>query len=151
MISGGCGHEGRRAAVGASPKAGGRARYVQDRLGEQAQQVQRLATERSGMGAAAAVPGWRHPAVFHFLTSLPGQHRYVRVLDAATETDAVAVFGCFAPDGPQGGDARVSPVARYDIPALAAQLGQAWTLCAEDREEHSHPLRDAAVHLGRLP
>jgi hypothetical protein len=61
---------------------------------------------------------WHDRAVFHFLTSPPGQHRYVCVLDAVTETDAVAVFGCFAPDGPE----RCSglPIARYDIPALAA-------------------------------
>ena len=80
---------------------------------------------------------WHDRAVFHFLTSPPGQHRYVRVLDAATETDAVAVFGCFAPGGPD----RCSglPVARYDIPALAVQLGPAWTLCAGDREEHITP------------
>ena len=31
------------------------------------------------------------------------------------------------------------PVATYDAPALAGHLGQAWTLCVEDREEHITP------------
>ena len=112
-------------------------RYAQDRLGEQAQQVQWLVADVLAWEPLRRFRVWHDRAVFHFLTSLPGQHRYVRVLDAATETDAVAVFGCFAPDGPQ----RCSglPVARYDIRALAAQLGPAWTLCAEDREEHITP------------
>ena len=93
-------------------------RYAQDRLGEQAQQVQWLATDVLAWEPLRRFRVWHDRAVFHFLTSPPGQHRYVRVLDAATETDAVAVFGCFAPDGPE----RCSglPVARYDIPAQAS-------------------------------
>jgi hypothetical protein len=110
---------------------------AQDRLGAHAQQVQWLATDVLAWEPLRRFGVWHDRAVFHFLTSPPGQHRYVRVLDAATETDTVAVFGCFAPDGPQ----RCSglPVARYDIPALAAHLGPAWTLCAGDREEHITP------------
>jgi rhodanese-related sulfurtransferase len=112
-------------------------RYAQDRLGGLAQQVHWLATDVLAWEPPRRYRVWHDRAVFHFLTSPPGQHRYVRVLDAATETGAVAVFGCFAPDGPD----RCSglPVARYDIPALAAQLGPAWTLHAEDREEHITP------------
>jgi hypothetical protein len=112
-------------------------RYAQDRLGEQAQQVQWLVADVLAWEPLRRFRVWHDRAVFHFLTSPPGQYRYVHVLDAATETDAVAVFGCFAPDGPE----RCSglPVARYDIPALARHLGQAWKLCAEDREEHITP------------
>jgi hypothetical protein len=112
-------------------------RYAQDHLGEQAQQVQWLAADVLAWEPHRRFRVWHDRAVFHFLTSPPGQHRYLSVLDAATETGAVAVFGCFAPDGPD----RCSglPVARYDIPALAGHLGQAWTLCAGDHEEHITP------------
>jgi Methyltransferase domain len=112
-------------------------RYAQDQLGEQAQQVQWLVADVLAWEPTRRFRVWHDRAVFHFLTSSSDQHRYVRILDAATDTDAVAVFGCFAPDGPQ----RCSglPVARYDVPALAGHLGHAWTLCAGDREEHITP------------
>ena len=38
--------------------------------------------------------------VFHFLTAAPDQQQYLRAMSAATGGNAVAVFGCFAPDGP---------------------------------------------------
>jgi hypothetical protein len=112
-------------------------RYAQDRLGAQAQQIQWLATDVLAWEPLRRFRVWHDRAVFHFLTSAPDQRRYVHVLNAATEPDAVAVFGCFAPDGPE----RCSglPVTRYDTPALAGHLGQTWTLCAEDREEHITP------------
>jgi hypothetical protein len=50
---------------------------------------------------------------------------------------AVAVFGCFALDGPQ----RCSglPAARYGPDELAGRLGGGWTLIARDRDEHITP------------
>ena len=76
-------------------------------------------------------------AVFHFLTGGQERQRYKRTLHAATGPGAVAVFGCFAPDGPQ----RCSglPVARYSAGDLAHELGSAWTLIAQAREEHVTP------------
>jgi hypothetical protein len=51
--------------------------------------------------------------------------------------NSVAVFGCFAPDGPP----RCSglPVARYAPAGLAALLGSDWILFAQDREAHVTP------------
>src|SRR5207245_911802 len=43
---------------------------------------------------------WHDRAVFHFLTAEPGRRDYRRALAAATGPGAVAVVGCFAPDGP---------------------------------------------------
>ena len=50
---------------------------------------------------------------------------------------AIAVFGCFAPDGPQ----RCSglPVARYSPAQSARQIGAKWLLISQDREEHITP------------
>lgn len=55
----------------------------------------------------------------------------------AATTGGVAVFGCFAPDGPQ--QCSGLPVARYDPPGLARQLGATWSLIAAETEEHVTP------------
>jgi hypothetical protein len=65
------------------------------------------------------------------------RRRYLHAFDRATAPGSIAVFGCFAPDGPQ----RCSglPVARYSPEQLASQLGARWLLISQDREEHITP------------
>ena len=58
-------------------------------------------------------------------------------VDTATVPDAIAVFGCFAPDGPQ--HCSGLPVARYSPVQLARQVGAKWLLISQDREEHVTP------------
>jgi trans-aconitate methyltransferase len=96
-------------------------RYAQERLGEQARRVRWLATDVLAWQPPRRFGVWHDGAVFHFLTSPPGQHRYLRVLGAATGTGAVAVFGCFAPDGPQRCSVCPSPAttSRHWRPAWA--------------------------------
>ena len=67
------------------------------------------------------------------------EHRqqYLHTLDAATGPGAAAVFGCFAPDGPQ--HCSGLPVARYSAAQLARQLGAEWLLVGQDRQEHITP------------
>lgn len=43
---------------------------------------------------------WQDRAVMHFLTSAADLQRYLHTLNTATGPGAVAVFGCFAPEGP---------------------------------------------------
>ena len=57
-----------------------------------------------------------------------------RTLSAATDPSAVAVFGCFAPDGPE--QCSGLAVARYSPAQLAGELGGEWRLISQDREEH---------------
>jgi SAM-dependent methyltransferase len=80
---------------------------------------------------------WHDRAVFHFLTADDQRQQYLQVLNAATATGSVAVFGTFAPDGPQ----RCSglPVARYSSIELAGELGDPWRLTFEAREQHRTP------------
>jgi hypothetical protein len=106
-------------------------------LGTRADRVQWLIADLLTWRPSRQYRAWHDRAVFHFLTAPPDQRRYLAALDAATRPGAVAVFGTFAPDGPQ----RCSglPVARYRAPGLAAQLGDQWTLIREDREEHLTP------------
>ena len=80
---------------------------------------------------------WHDRAVFHFLTASQDRQRYLHTLESATAAGAVAVFGCFALDGPQ--QCSGLPVARYGPRELAAQLGSEWTLIAQDHEEHITP------------
>ena len=80
---------------------------------------------------------WHDRAVFHFLTTDEDQTRYVDALNCATTSASVAVFGCFAPDGPQ--QCSRLPTARYDAEGLAAVLGEEWITIAKDREEHVTP------------
>ena len=56
---------------------------------------------------------------------------------AATDPGAIAVFGCFAPDGSQ--HCSGLPVARYSPAQLARQVGAKWLLISQDREEHITP------------
>lgn len=80
---------------------------------------------------------WHDREVFHFLTTSRVRQQYLRTLDQATGASAVALFGCFALDGP--GSCSGFPVSRYDPPGLASQLGGNWALITSDTEEHETP------------
>ena len=110
---------------------------AQQRLGAQAGQVQWLIADLLTWPASRRYRVWHDRAVFHFLTTAQDRRRYLWALDAATGPGAVAVFGCFAPDGPR--QCSGLPVARYSAPDLAGQLGDQWTLIRQDREEHLTP------------
>ena len=80
---------------------------------------------------------WHDRAVFHFLTTNQHRQQYLHTLDTAIAPNAIAVFGSFAPDGPQ--HCSGLPVARYSPAQLASQLGAGWLLISQDREEHITP------------
>lgn len=112
-------------------------RAARQRLGAEADHVQWLIADLLAWQPRRQYQVWHDRAVFHFVTTAQDRRRYLQALDAATEPGAIAVFGCFAPDGPL----RCSglPVARYSAPELAGQLGDQWTLISRDREEHVTP------------
>lgn len=93
-----------------------------------------LAADVLGWAPARTYRVWHDRAVFHFLTAQDDQRRY---LHAATMPGAVAIFGCFALDGPSSCSGL--PVARYDPAGIAERLGERWQLVADDREEHTTP------------
>ena len=107
------------------------------RLGTRAAQVQWLLADLRGWQPERHYQAWHDRAVLHFMTDAAGQEQYRQALDAATGPGAVAVIGCFAPDGP----AQCSglPVARHSPADLARLLGDGWVLLAEEREEHVTP------------
>ena len=110
---------------------------AQQRLGAHAQRAQWLHTDVLTWHPHRTYQVWHDRALFHFLTSGEAKHQYLQTLHKATTPGSVAVFGCFAPDGPQ--QCSGLPVARYDRQELAAQLGSGWTLLIHEREKHATP------------
>jgi len=110
---------------------------ARNRLGSRADQVHWLVADVLSWHPRRRYQAWHDRAVFHFLTTGEQRQQYLRALDAATAPGGVAVFGCFAPDGPQ--HCSGLPVTRYSPAQLARQLGGKWLLISQDREEHITP------------
>ncbi|HXY28680.1 MAG TPA: class I SAM-dependent methyltransferase [Acidimicrobiales bacterium] len=80
---------------------------------------------------------WHDRAVFHFLTEEADRVRYLSTLAAAVGPNAGIVLATFAPDGPEYCSGL--PVVRYSAEALAAVLGNRFTVVASRREVHTTP------------
>ena len=111
--------------------------YARQHLGARAGQVQWLVADVRTWAPGRRYRVWHDRAVFHFLIIAEERRQYLDVLESATEPGALAVFGCFAPDGPR--QCSGLPVARYAAHDLAGELGRRWTLISQDREEHHTP------------
>jgi trans-aconitate methyltransferase len=111
--------------------------HARDRLGSRAGQVHWLAADVLSWHPPRHYQAWHDRAAFHFLTTEERRQQYMRTLDTATAPGAIAVFGCFAPDGPR--HCSGLPVARYSAAQLARQVGAKWLLISQDREEHITP------------
>jgi trans-aconitate methyltransferase len=111
--------------------------YARERLGPRADQVHWLTADVLSWHPPRRYQAWHDRAVYHFLTTEEHRQQYLRTVDTATIPGAVAVFGCFAPDGPQYCSGL--PVARYSPAQLARQAGAKWLLISQDREEHITP------------
>jgi trans-aconitate methyltransferase len=111
--------------------------HARDRLGSRADQVHWLAADVLTWQPRRHYRAWHDRAVYHFLTTDQHRQQYLHTLDTATAPGAIAVFGCFAPDGPQ--HCSGLPVARYSPAQLARQLGVKWNLMSQAREEHITP------------
>ena len=111
--------------------------HAQARLGPRADQVYWLTADVLSWHPRRCYQAWHDRAVYHFLVTDEHRQQYRRTLDAATGPGAIAVIGCFAPDGPQ--HCSGLPVARYSPAQLARQAGAKWLLISQDREEHITP------------
>jgi trans-aconitate methyltransferase len=111
--------------------------HARDRLGPRADQVNWLTADVLSWRPQRHYQAWHDRAAYHFLTIDKHRQQYRHTLDTATAPGAVAVFGCFAPDGPQ--HCSGLPVARYSPAQLARQIGTKWLLISQDREEHTTP------------
>jgi trans-aconitate methyltransferase len=111
--------------------------HARGRLGPRAGQVHWLTADILSWHPQRHYAAWHDRATFHFLTTDEHRQQYLHTLDTATAPDAIAVFGCFAPDGPQ--HCSGLPVARYSPAQLARQIGTNWLMTSQDREEHITP------------
>jgi len=113
-------------------------RQARQRLGPDAARVRWLVADIRTWQPPRRFQAWHDRAVFHFLTTAPDRQQYLRAMSAATGGNAVAIFGCFAPDGPL--QCSGLAVARYGPQELADELGPGWTLIAADWELHTTPV-----------
>lgn len=110
---------------------------VRDRLGTAAQRVDWIAADVLQADLEPGYDLWHDRAVFHFLTDPGDRARYVDRLERALAPGGRAIVATFAPDGPE----RCSGLAvrRYDARKLGEELGEAFALVGERREEHTTP------------
>lgn len=112
-------------------------RIAQQRLGADADKVRWVHTDIRNFAPGRVFDLWHDRAVLHFLTAAVDQSRYRDVLEAASRPGTVAVFGCFAPDGPT--HCSGLPVVRRDAADLAEFLGVNWSTVTTERELHVTP------------
>ncbi|MFN8070360.1 MAG: class I SAM-dependent methyltransferase [Mycobacterium sp.] len=112
-------------------------RITQDRLGGDAAEVHWVNADIRTWSPGRVFDLWHDRAVVHFLNESADQDAYRNALNAASRPGSVAVFGCFAADGPT--HCSGLPVVRRDVADLVEFLGPQWTLVARDREMHPTP------------
>jgi trans-aconitate methyltransferase len=111
--------------------------HARERLTSRANRVHWLTTDVLSWQPRRPYQAWHDRATYHLLTTGECHQQYLHTLNAATIPGAVAVFGCFAPDGPL--ECSGLPVARYSAAQLAREIGTRWLMISEDREEHITP------------
>jgi hypothetical protein len=80
---------------------------------------------------------WHDRALFHFLTEPAERELYLGALRAGTHDDSLVILATFALDGPE--QCSGLPVRRYDAEAMAAELGEEFTLVEAWRQAHVTP------------
>lgn len=89
----------------------------------------------------APLPGerdlWHDRAVFHFLGDAEDRKRYVARLTETLPAGGHAVIATFAENGPEYCSGL--PVTRYTASKIRAELGNAFDLVDERREDHTTP------------
>jgi 2-polyprenyl-3-methyl-5-hydroxy-6-metoxy-1,4-benzoquinol methylase len=107
------------------------------RLGSGAEKVRWEVADITEWHPSRCYDVWHDRAVFHFLTTPEQREAYRRALLGGLAAGGLMIMATFALDGPE----RCSglPVQRYDPSSLAHELGEAFRLLDEWREEHVTP------------
>lgn len=117
--------------------SGAALKQAQTRLGERASLVRWIETDITGFRADRSFRVWHDRAVFHFLTELEEQRRYLAAMTQALPVGAHAILGTFAIDGPE--KCSGLPVGRYDAGRMISVLGTAFRLIEQVDATHVTP------------
>jgi SAM-dependent methyltransferase len=111
--------------------------HARARIGTAARVVTWIESDVTGAWSLKPMDIWHDRAVFHFLVEAEDRLRYLTHLRQTLKVNGGAIIATFAPDGPD----RCSglPVARYSPDALAAELGDEFTLLESRRHQHRTP------------
>lgn len=108
-----------------------------ERLGEHGEVVDWLEADVTAWQPARTFDLWHDRAVFHFLVDPTDRARYRAAAEAALPTGAHLIIATFAPEGPE--KCSGLPVARYDAPSLATELGEGFHRLESRHEIHQTP------------
>ncbi|MGM0413056.1 MAG: class I SAM-dependent methyltransferase [Pseudomonadota bacterium] len=110
---------------------------AEERLGERGEEVDWLEADVTAWQPARQYALWHDRAVFHFLVDPTDRARYRATAEAALPSGAHLIIATFAPEGPE--KCSGLPVARYDAPALATELGEGFHRLESRHETHQTP------------
>jgi hypothetical protein len=111
--------------------------HARARIGTASQVVTWIESDVAGVWSLKPMDIWHDRAVFHFLVQAEDRLRYLTHLRKTLKVNGGAIIATFAPGGPD----RCSglPVARYSPDALAAELGDGFTLLESRLHPHVTP------------
>lgn len=111
--------------------------YAQHRLGRRKDNVQWIEADVTKFDPSRRFALWHDRAVFHFLTEKADREKYVQTLKRTLTPKGHVIIATFATDGPQ--TCSGLNVARYDAPAIRAELGSEFHLLQQVDETHITP------------
>jgi SAM-dependent methyltransferase len=115
--------------------------HARARIGSASRLVTWIESDVTGAWSLKPMDVWHDRAVFHFLVEPEDRRRYLVHLRQTLKVNGGAIIATFAPDGPD--TCSGLPVARYSPEALAAELGDEFTLI--ESQPHSHITPSGAV------
>lgn len=110
---------------------------ARQRLGVRAKQVEWFEADVTDFAPPHTFQLWHDRALFHFLTGVEEQQRYVATLERTLAPGGRAILATFARHGPE--QCSGLPVARYDATGIMPVLGDHWRLLEQRDEFHRTP------------
>jgi SAM-dependent methyltransferase len=115
--------------------------HARRRIGGAARTVTWIESDVTGGWSLKPMDIWHDRAVFHFLVEAEDRRRYLDHLRQTLKVNGGVIIATFAPDGPD--KCSGLPVARYSPAALAAELGDEFTMI--EWRPYSHVTPSGAV------
>ncbi len=112
-------------------------RMARSRLGERSSRVEWIAADVTEIRSVGTCDVWHDRAVFHFLADAADRKKYVELARRTVPEGGHLIMASFADDGPK--QCSDLDVCRYHAVALAAELGEGFSLIRETRETHITP------------